>query len=134
MIHYVYSLLFSKIYSRASQFDIQNKNTFDFYFQTWKNRKQNGLIAPKIVNQLLQNQANQITTKVLSQAKDPKDYQGREVNENEQAPIDFKVPTMVQTKLNDNLSNKRVEKPKNLERQLTENRIKLNKTKKVKTQ
>ena len=41
---------------------------------------------------------------------------------------------MVQTKLNDNLSNKRVEKPKNLERQLTENRIKLNKTKKVKTQ
>ena len=38
LIHYVYSLLFSKIYNRTSQFDIQNKNSFDFYFQTWKNR------------------------------------------------------------------------------------------------
>ena len=34
LIHYVYSLLFSKIYNRTGQFGIQNKNTFDFYFQT----------------------------------------------------------------------------------------------------
>ena len=32
LIHHVYFLLFSKIYNRISQFGIQNKNTFDFYF------------------------------------------------------------------------------------------------------
>ena len=95
LIHYVYSLLFSKIYNRTSQFEIQNKNTFDFYFQTWKNSKQNGPIAPKIVNQLSQNQANQITTAVLSKAKVPKDYKGRKVNKNKQAPIHFEAPAMV---------------------------------------
>ena len=34
LISYIYSLLFSKIYNRTSQFGIQNKTTFDFYFQT----------------------------------------------------------------------------------------------------
>ena len=40
LIHYIYSLLFRKIYNRTSRFGIQNKTTFDFYFQTWKSRKQ----------------------------------------------------------------------------------------------
>ena len=39
LIHYIYSLLFSKIYNRTSQFGSQNKTTFDFDFQTWKSRK-----------------------------------------------------------------------------------------------
>ena len=121
----VYSLLFSKIYNRTSQFEIQNKNTFKKKIH----RKQNGPIAAKILNQLSQNQANEITTAVLSQAKDPKDYKGRKVNKNEQAPIHFEV----QTKFNDNLSKKTAEKQKNLERQLSENTIKMNKTKTIKT-
>ena len=74
LIHYIYSSLFSKIYNRTSQFGIQNKNTFDFYFQTWKNRKQNGLVVTRVVDKLPPNQAKQVTTEVLSQPKDPKDY------------------------------------------------------------
>ena len=104
LIHYIYYLLFSKIYNRTSQFRIQNQTTFDFYFQIWKSRKQNGSAATKIVNQLSPSQAKQITTEVLPQAKNPKDYQNRNVHENEQAPIDFKIPdeafqpTMVEIK------------------------------------
>ena len=92
LIHYIYSSLFSKIYNRTSQFGIQNKNTFDFYFQTWKNRKQNGLVVTRVVDKLPPNQAKQVTTEVLSQSKDPKDYQDRIIHENEQAPIDFEIP------------------------------------------
>ena len=40
---------------------------------------------------------------------------------------------MVQTKFNDNLSKKTAEKQKILERQLSENTIKMNKTKTLKT-
>ena len=137
-------MLFSKIYNRASQFGIQNKATFDFYFQTWKSRKQNGSVATKIVNQLSPSQAKQITTEVLSQAKNLKDYQNRDVHENKQVPIDFKIPdaafqpTMVQIKtidgstknaMDDKLINKRAEKRKQIERQLIENKMKINKLK-----
>ena len=103
-IHYIYSLLFNKIYSRTSQFGIQNKTNFYFYFAIWRSKKQNGSIAAKIVNQLPPAQAKKITTEVLSTAKDPKDYQDRDVHENEQVPIDFKIPdetfqpTMVEIK------------------------------------
>ena len=34
LIHYIYSMLFSKIYNRTNNFGIQYKNNFDFYFQT----------------------------------------------------------------------------------------------------
>ena len=107
MIYNLYFSLFSKIYNRTSQFGIQNKTTFDFDFQTWKSRKENGSAAARIVNQLSPNQAKQITTEVLSQPKDPKDYQNRVVHENEQAPIDFKIPneefqaTMVEIRTTD---------------------------------
>ena len=53
------------------------------------------------------NQAKQITKEVLSQPKDPKDYQNRVAHENEQAPIDFKIPneefhpTMVEIRTTD---------------------------------
>ena len=74
-IHYIYSMLFSKIYNRTNNFGIQNKNNFDFDFQIWKNRKTAGAIAPKILKQLPLPQANQITTEVLLTAKDPINYQ-----------------------------------------------------------
>ena len=148
MIHYIYSSLFSKIYNRTSQFGIQNKTTFDFYFETWKSRKQNGSAAARIVNQLSPNQLKQITTEVLSQPKDPKDYQNRVVHENEQAPIEFpneespiKIPneefqpTVVEIRtIDDSLIKKRAEKQKELERQLSEDIARLNKTKKQKAQ
>ena len=39
LIHYVYSLLFSKIYNRTNNFGIKKKNNFDLHFAAWKNRK-----------------------------------------------------------------------------------------------
>ena len=39
LIHYVYSLLFSKIYSRTNTFGITKKNNFEFHFQTWEAKK-----------------------------------------------------------------------------------------------
>ena len=104
-------------------------------------RKQNGSAAGRIVNQLSPNQAKQIITEVLSQPKDPKDYQNRIVHQNEQAPTDFKIPnkefqpTMVEIRTtDDSLIKKRAEKRKQLERQLSENTARLNKTKKQKNQ
>ena len=78
-VHYIYSMLFSKMYNRTNNFGIQNKNNYDFYFQTWKNRKTAGVIAPKILKQLQLPQGNQVTTEVLSTGKDPSNYQHREV-------------------------------------------------------
>ena len=142
LIHYIYYLIFSKIYNRTSQFGIQNKTTFDFDFQTWKSRKQNGSVATKIVNQLSPSQAKQITTEVLSQAKNPKHYQNSDVHENEQAPIDFKIPddalALVEIKtidgsaksiMDDRLIKKRAEKRKQLERQLSKITMKINELK-----
>ena len=106
-------------------------------------------MATKIVNQLSPSQAKQITTEVLSQAKNLKDYQNRDVHENEQAPIDFKIPDeafqpiMVEIKtigssaksvMDDRLIKKRAEKRKRLERQLSKNMMKINKIKIKKTQ
>ena len=84
-------MLFSKIYNRPNNFGIQNKNNFDFYFQTRKNRKTVGAIGPKILKQLPLAQANQITTEVLLRAKDPSNYKDREVQKNEQVPIDIQI-------------------------------------------
>ena len=52
LIHFIYSLLFSKIYNRTNNFGIQKKNNFDFYFQAWRNRKTACAIAPKLLLQL----------------------------------------------------------------------------------
>ena len=75
LIHYIYSMLFSKIYNRTNNFGIPNKNNFDFYFQTSKYRKTAGAIAPKILKQLPLPQPNQITTEALSTVKDSINYQ-----------------------------------------------------------
>ena len=146
LIHYIYSMLFSKIYNRMNNFGIQNKNNFDFHFQTWKNRKTAGAIAPKILKQLPLPQANQITTEVLSTAKDPSSYEDKEVQKNEQIPIDIKMsnddelvsPTManatidnfVKNAVDENVVKQRAAKRKMLEKQLSENTVTMNKIKK----
>ena len=139
LIHYIYSILFSKIYNRTNNCGIQNKNNFDFHFQTWKNRKTAGAIAPKNLKQLPLPQANQITTEVLSTAKDPNNYQDREVQKNEQVPIDIEItdnklvrPTMVSVNnaVHENVVKQRAAKRKMLEKQLSENTARMNRIKK----
>ena len=39
LIHYIYSLLFSKIYNWTNSFGIKRRNNFDFNFQLWKEKK-----------------------------------------------------------------------------------------------
>ena len=127
LIPYVYSLLFSKIYSRTNNFGIRKKNNFDFHFTTWKNKKR-GSIGPKILKQLPQSGANQVNCEVLSLAKDPSNYEDRTVNENKQKPINVengKRPTMVKS-IN---IKKQTEKRKLLEKRLNENTIAMKKLK-----
>ena len=50
-IHLIYSLLYPKIYNRVNVFGIKNKNDFDFVFQSWKAKRQNGPVGPKIINE-----------------------------------------------------------------------------------
>ena len=123
LIHYIYSMLFSKIYNRTNNFGIQNKNNFYFYFQTWKNRKTAGAIAPKILKQLPLPQANQVTTEVLSTVKDPSNYQD-----------EFVSPAMVSVNntVDENAVKQRVAKRKVLEEQLSQNTARMNKIKKIK--
>ena len=51
-IHYVYSLLYPKIYNRTVDFGIQKKSDFDFSFQNWRLRKNNAPIGHKIIEEL----------------------------------------------------------------------------------
>ena len=60
LIHYIYSLLFSKIYNRTNTFGIQKKNSFEFNFNLWKTKKN-----PKIYKQM--------SNKAI--AKDPSNYE-----------------------------------------------------------
>ena len=122
LIHYIYSMLFSKIYNRTNNFGIQNKNNFDFYFQTWKSRKTAGATGPKILKQLPLAQENQITAEVLSTMKDPSNYKDREAQKNEQVDIEITDdelvrPTMVSVNntVNENVVKQRVARRKMLE-------------------
>ena len=142
VIHYVYSTLFTKIYNRTNNFGIQKKNNSDFYFSTWKNRKTTGPIGQKILKQLPAAQVNQITTEVLLTAKNSANYYGRDIEKNEQVPIDIKIddikminerPTMVSVNnaVDENANKKRVEKRKMLEKQLSENTLRMKQIKKT---
>ena len=84
-------------------------------------------------------QANQITTEVLSTAKDPSNYQDREDQKNEQVPVDIEItddelvrPTMVSVNntVDENVVKQQAAKRKMLEKQLSENTAKKNKIKK----
>ena len=90
------------------------------------------------MKQLSSTQANQISTEVLSTAKDQKFYKNREVQKNEQMPINIKMnenklvrPTMVSVSRSpdENATQKRAEKRKILEKQLSENTIKMKRIK-----
>ena len=104
-------------------------------------------IAPKILKQLPLPQANQVTTEVLSTAKNPSNYKDRKVQKkNEQIPIDIKMsdddelvsPTManitidnfVKNTVDENVVKQRAAKRKMLEKQLSENTVRMNKIKK----
>ena len=119
--------------------EFENKNNFDFYLQTWKNRKTAGAIGPKILKQLPLAQANQITTQVLLTVKDPRNYKDRKVKKNEQMPTDIEItddelvrPTMVSVNntVNENVVKQRATKRKMLEKQLSENTARMNNIKK----
>ena len=79
-IHYIYSLLFPKIYNRINNFGIKNKGNFEFKFSVWKLNKQ---------NKMLDAQKQQPIKKYLHLGKNPDDYiiERKDVNPNEQAPI-----------------------------------------------
>ena len=64
LIHYVSSVLYTKIYNRINHLGIKRKNDFDFQFQIWRKEKQ---------------------TKNLG--KEPLNYVNRKVNDEEQKPI-----------------------------------------------
>ena len=117
LIHFIYSLLFSKIYNRTNSFGIQKKNTFEFHFQTWKTKK-------------TQKFWKQLSIKELP--KDPSNYRGQQV-ENNELPIEVPLveeqlgkPTMV----NEIASKQHAEKRKKLEKRLVENTAQMSKIKK----
>ena len=161
-IHYVYSLLYPKIYNRTVDFGIQKKSDFDFSFQNWRLQKNNGPIGHKIIEELPAPTKQLLVTDVLSKGKSPKDYKDREVNENEQVPINIKQqslpPTLpkilpqkrdlgierAESKKTDyntaksamdyRVAKKRAERKEMLQRQLSENTVKMNLIKKAKNQ
>ena len=97
LIHYIYSSLFPKVYNRIKNFVVQKGSNFDFAFAVKKARKQNnGPIAPKMINHLPTPAKQVLVTDMLSKAKDPKDYQNREVYEFEQAPLYFEKSVLEQ--------------------------------------
>ena len=73
LIHYVYSLLFPKIYNRVNHFGIQNKSSFDFVFSNLRVKKQNDAVAPKIVNELPTPTKQLLITNVLAKPKNQED-------------------------------------------------------------
>ena len=124
-------------------------------------RKNNGPVGPKIIGHLPNSTNQLLITDVLFKPKNPKDYKDREVNEDEQVPINIDQqnlpPTLpkvlIQKKdfVNDKTDGKktgnsraknamdyqaakqRAEKRERLERQLSENTVRMNLIKKKKT-
>ena len=86
-IHHIYPLQYPRIYNRVNVFSIKNKNDFDFVFQSWKAKRQNGPVSPKTINELPMPTNQLLVTEMLSKAKDPKNYQERIVNKFEQLPL-----------------------------------------------
>ena len=95
LIHYIYSVLYAKIYNRINHFGIKRKNDFDYDFQMWKKEK---------------------TVKI----KDPVNYVNRKPNENEQKPISEKnllKRKMLEAKLKENTqAMKKIKKSKSVEK------------------
>ena len=64
LIHYVYSILYAKIYNRINHFGIKRKNDFEFQFQLWRKEKQ-----------------------AKNLGKEPLNYVNRKIQDEEQKPI-----------------------------------------------
>ena len=161
-IHYVYSLLYPKIYNRTVDFGIQKKSDFDFSFQNWRLQKNNGPIGHKIIEELPAPTKQLLIPDVLSKGKSPKDYKDREVNENEQVPINIKqqsppptLPKILPQKRDSGIeraeskktdcntaksamdywvAKKQAKRKGMLQKQLNENTVKMNLIKKAKNQ
>ena len=96
LIHYIYSVLYAKIYNRINNFGIKRKNDFDFEFQQWKKDK-------------------------INKIKDPANYVNRKPNENEQKPTisdkNLLKRTMLEAKLEENTkAMKRLRKSKSVDK------------------
>ena len=112
-------------------------------FQIGKIGKQLDQLGKKILKQLPEAQANQIIAGVLSTAKNPANYYDRDIEKNQQVPIDIKItddikmikkrPTMVSVNsaVDKNANKKRVVKRKMLEKQLRENTLRIKQIKKT---
>ena len=79
-LHYVFSSLFPKVYSRINQFGIQNKNDFDLIFQTYK----------------IKGETNNYLQKIF--LKTAENYK-REVHIEEQKPIEITEEIKLEPKL-----------------------------------
>ena len=79
-LHYVFSSLFPKVYSRINQFGIQNKNDFDLIFQKYK----------------IEEQKNNYLQKIF--LKTAENYK-REVHSEEQKPIEITEEIKLEPKL-----------------------------------
>ena len=86
LIHYIFSLLFSKIYNRINTFEYKRKITLNSILIYGKKKNQ------KIYKQML----------YKAIVKDPSNYEEHEIEKNEQAPIDISIskevvrPTMAE--------------------------------------
>ena len=165
IIHYIYSLLYPKIYNRMNNFGIKNKTQFEIIFSNRKAEKHTGVVSPKIVNELPTPTKQTLIMDSLSlpkPAKNHRDYEKRDhVKEFEQEPIsDMTLPVAMNTKLSTATINttkteilqqdpkkgtakekmdlkaakRRAERKISLERQLSENTLKMNMIKKPKMQ
>ena len=74
LIHYIYSLLFSKIYNRTNTFGIQKKNNFEFNFNLWKTKKNQKIYK-------------QMSYKAI--AKDPSNYEEHEIEKTNKLLLTF---------------------------------------------
>ena len=125
-IHYIYSLIYPKIYNRINQFGIKNKSEFELAFSCYKVAKQS------------KNNAKQSDLKAFFSGKNPAVYEKREVvNENEQRPEKWeptkkpKSPT-VRGKAKEVADKKLAEPKADLKRRLDENTEKMEAIKKAK--
>ena len=74
-IHYIFSSLFSKVYSRVNQFGIRNKSDFDLVFSLYK----------------VQKQTNQHLQQTIFSAKNPENYVRENIHIEEQKPIKIEI-------------------------------------------
>ena len=98
LIHYIFSLLFSKIYNRINTFEYKRKITLNsiLIYGTKKNQK--------IYKQML----------YKAIVKDPSNYEEHEIEKNEQAPIDISISKeVVRPTMAENTTKKNKQKKEN---------------------